>query len=285
MTRITTGIASVLSLSLAAGLGLLACSVPEVGEPSPLSVAPDYVGAYTVSGDRIFMVTSGDTSSWCEGAERKVSAHPAESDTLEFRLDGDRLKVLNSPERDLDAVAAAAAGAAAPVVRIGWEADRVGRGSGLDGHWRIDRIDYYLVDGDLDEASRAAWERRLRAWRRGNALGVSEMEFKDGHAYARSAIRWAELFVAEWNGDLAAEAGATPDSARYQVEASLLDARTVRLLGRKSGENVSIAFAEDGERRLSSDKEGREPYSQSREPASCPEPGDAWLGAFLADNT
>lgn len=277
MTRITTGIASVLSLS--AGLALLACSGPEVGGPAPLSVAPDYVGAYTVSGDRIFMVTGGDTSSWCEGAERKVAAHPPESDTLVFRLEGDRLKVLNSPERDLSA------GAAAPVVRIGWEAGRVGRGSGLEGHWRIDRIDYYLVDGDLDEASRAAWERRLRAWRRGNALGVSEMEFKSGHAYARTAIRWAELFVAEWNGELAAEAGARPDSSRYQVEATLLDARTVQLAGRKSGENVRIVFAEDGERRLSSDREGREPYSQSREPARCPEPGDAWLGAFLADNS
>lgn len=243
----------------------------------PLPVEPDYLGTYTLSGDRMIMVTPGDTSSFCAGAERRIAALPAEIDTLEFALAGDRLTVLNSPEADGPAEAGPR-----PLVRVAWEADRVGRGSGLEGHWRIRRFHHQIVSGVLGDSLARAWKDRMEAWKLGNSLGVSEIEFKEGRAYARKDIRWADLFLAEWNGDL--DPAAAADSALLDVVAKVLDKYTVELTGRKTGETVRIAFDRHGIKTFSSSVPGRPVQTEQREPASCPEGEESWFQAFLAGN-
>lgn len=268
-----------LAASLATLCAFTGCS--DLGEsgPRPLATEPDYIGEYSVDQDRILMTTVGDTLSYCDGPDRKVLGHPTETDTLKFHIGGDRLKVFNAPETDGPAVGAG------PVVQISWEAARVGRGGDvLEGHWRIGKFEYNLVSGVLTDSLLSGWERRMRAWRRGNALGISEIEFKEGRAYARSDIRWADLFVADWNGELEPEARAA-DKDAYDIEVKALDKHTVELRGRGTGETVRLTFTRKGDRTFSSDRGGRQAYQVTREPASCPEnPESTWFEAFKAAN-
>lgn len=245
--------------------------------PRPLGTEPDYVGSYTVSGDRLLMVTAGDTLSYCDGADRKELIQPERADTLEFVLEGDRLTVLNAPE---------ASAAGAPVVRTQWEAERAGGGSGLEGHWRIRGFDYRAVSGTLDVSTRQAWDLRIQSMRRGNALGASEIELKEGKAYARSDIRWADLFVAGWNGELKTDPAARSARDTLDVAVRVHDKFTVEMKGNKSGETVKLSFAKDGTRSYSSDRpDVHKAYAESREPAACPaDPSDGWITAFEAEN-
>lgn len=270
--------------SLAALFAFTGCS--DLGEsgPRPLATEPDYIGEYSVDQDRILMTTVGDTLSYCDGPERKVLGHPTETDTLRFHIGGDRLKVFNAPEVD------GPAEGAGPVVQISWEASRVGGGASgsggnaLEGHWRIGKFEYNLVSGVLTDSLLSGWERRMRAWRRGNALGISEIEFKEGRAYARSDIRWADLFVADWNGELDPDAGGA-DRGIYEIDAKALDRYTVELTGRVTGEVVRITFSKKGVRTFSSVRDGRQAYEVTGEPASCPEnPDRTWFEAFKAEN-
>jgi hypothetical protein len=257
---------------------LSGCFVSDGSPEQPLAVSADYLGAYTVSGDRMIMVTQGDTASWCAGSERRITALPAEVDTLEFSLAGDRLVVLNSPEADGPADANPR-----PMVRIAWEAERVGRGSGLEGHWRIRRFDHQVVSGALGDSLARAWKDRIEAWRVGNSLGVSEIEFREGRAYARKDIRWADLFLAEWNGDL--DPAVAADSALLDIDVKVLDKYTVELAGRKTGEAVRVAFdAKTGLRSYSSSAPNRPVQAEDREPGACSQGKESWFPAFLAEN-
>lgn len=285
-----------LAASLATLCAFSACSdLGEVG-PRPPATEPDYIGEYSLDQDRMVMTTMGDTQSYCDGPERRVLARPAETDTLEFHVDRDRLSVLNAPEADgADADAASAARSApavqpAPVVRISWEASRVGNGAdqgeakGLEGRWRIVKSDYRLLSGILTDSLVSEWDTRMRAWRRGNELGISEIEFKEGRAYARSDIRWADLFVADWNGDLqpgAREAG----GSLHDIEVKALDRFVVEMKGRGTGETVRLTFSKNGDRTFSSDRGEHPTYQVTREPATCPEdPGKTWFESFKAAN-
>jgi hypothetical protein len=247
--------------------------------PQPLSSDAEYVGAYTVDGNRIAMVTPGDTAAWCDGAERKLNEIPPSTDDLEFRLDGNRLTVYNSPEAETEG---------GPVVQVVWEADRAGGlGEGLEGHWRIRGFDYRVVSGALDAAGKAAWDARVEAMRQGNALGASEIELRSGQAYSRSDIRWADLFLADWNGGLEAPAaGSAPaDRDAFDIEVRRIDRHSAELIGRLTGEKVRVAFAADGTRSYSSDRPDRAPYGDGQEPVSCPEEaGFRWFEAFKAEN-
>lgn len=269
------------AFALPFSLALSACFLSEERNAArPLSAESEYIGRYTVAGNRIIMVTEGDTLSYCHGSERRELARPSETDTLEFHLDRDRITVYNAPE------AAGPAPGPGPVVRISWEAGRVGPGSGLEGHWRIRKFDHHLVSGSLGDSLKTAWEDRMRAWRRGNALGISELELREGRAYARSDIRWADLFVAEWNGELETDRPAdSADRARYDIAAKALDKYTVELKGRRNGETVRIEYSKKGHRTYSSDAAGRLPYQEAGEPATCPDdPDRQWYGAFKAAN-
>jgi hypothetical protein len=235
------------------------------------------VGAYTVEGDRILMATAGQAFSYCDGAERREVVQQGRVDTLEFALAGDRLTVLNAPEAE-------AAGPGGPSVRIQWEASRSGRGTGLEGRWRIHSFDYRAAAGALDASAAAAWEQRIQAIRKGNALGVSEMELKEGRAYTRSDIRWSELFLADWNGELETTVPApAADRDLHDIEVVAVDKLTVELHGRKTGETVRITFAADGTRSYTSDTQAHAPYADSAEPASCPDQA-GWFEAFKAEN-
>jgi hypothetical protein len=279
--------------ALLASLSLTACSI--VGDdsgpdsasgprsespwPRPLSTHADYVGAYSVDGNRMVMVTPGDTAAWCDGAERKLNVVPSATDNLEFRLDGNRLTVYNTPEAETEG---------GPVAQIVWEADRSGGlGEGLDGHWRIRGFDYRVVSGSLDAAGKAAWEARVEAMRRSNALGASEIELRGGQAFSRSDIRWADLFLSDWNGELEVPAAgsAPPDRDAFDIEVRRIDRHTAELTGRLTGEKVRVAFAADGTRSYTSDRPERAPYGEGQEPSSCPEEaGTRWFEAFKAEN-
>jgi hypothetical protein len=245
--------------------------------PRPLGTAPDFVGSYRVSGDRLFMVTAGDTLSYCDGADRRERVQPERADTLEFALAGDRLTILNAPE---------AHAPGSPAVRTQWEAERAGSGRGLEGRWRIRGFDYRAVSGDLDAAARQAWDLRVQAMRRGNALGASEIELREGKAYARSDIRWADLFAAGWNGELRTDPAARAARDTLDIAVRVLDKFTVELKGNRTGETVRLAFAKDGTRSYASDRpEVRKAYAESREPAACPaDPSEGWYAAFEAEN-
>lgn len=272
-----------LAATLATFCAFTGCSDLGDSGPRPLATEPDYVGEYSVQQDRILMTTVGDTLSYCDGSERKVLAQPTETDTLEFHLEGDRLKVFNAPESE------GAGGGMAPVVRISWEASKVGgagspAAGGLEGHWRILKFEHHVVSGVLTDSLLTGWERRMKAWRRGNALGISEIEFKDGRAYARSDIRWGELFVAEWNGELDPEVR-TRDAGAYDIEVKALDRYAVEMKGRITGETVRISFLKNGDRTYSSDRSGHMAYQTTKEPASCPgDPDRDWFESFKAEN-
>lgn len=268
--------------ALLASLSLTGCFLDSSGSGEgsaarPLSAEPDFVGSYTLEGNRILMATAGQTFSYCDGAERREVVQPGRVDTLEFALAGNRLTVLNAPETE-------AARTGGPLARIQWEASRSGRGTGLEGRWRIHDFDYRVVAGALDASAAAAWEKRIQAIRRGNALGISEMELRAGRAYTRSDIRWSELFLAEWNGELeTALPSPASDRDLHDIKVVAVDKLTAELRGRKTGEAVRITFAADGTRSYSSDAQAHAPYADSAEPASCPDQA-GWFEAFKSEN-
>lgn len=285
-----------LAASLATLCAFTACS--DLGEsgPRPLATEPDYIGEYSLNQDRVVMTTIGDTQSYCDGPERRVLARPTETDNLEFHIVRDRLSVLNAPEVDGAAAEAAPVPQSAqavhpaPVVRISWEASRVGSGAnhdaakGLEGRWRIVKFDYHLISGILTDSLVSEWDSRLRAWRKGNELGISEIEFKEGRAYARSDIRWADLFVADWNGELQPEAREAGGSL-HDIEVKALDRFTVEMKGHGTGETVLLTFSKKGDRTFSSDRGEHQAYQVTREPVACPEdPGKTWFESFKAAN-
>ncbi len=90
-----------------------------------------------------------------------------------------------------------------------------------------------------------------------------EVEFSRGEARARFSGDPAGLFLAVWNGAVAFDPLDRPDSVKYAVDVMRLHPDTVRLVGRETGEAVTVYFVGPRQSKwYASNRPERAPYSE-----------------------
>lgn len=268
---------------LAPGLALFALVACDhgVNGPTQLSGTADFVGDYTVSGDRIFMTQPPDTSWSCDAGVAIPEVEPAETDTTSYTLVGTALTLWSDPDTLLDDE-----GGFIAVLRSGSLLRRSGVGMGLEGRWRMESFEFHVLSGALDEEHRKMYDRFKTVLTQRNQYITSELEFAGGKAWSRVEGRFADFFVDDWNGRIAPDS-TPPDSALYDIEVRTVDARTVSLKGRKSGENVTLTFDQPmGFATYSSDNPAHKTYNDLGYRPDCSGTGlpRSWFFQFKREN-
>lgn len=269
--------------SLAAlGLSALsACMESDSGDPALSDRESFHLGDYSVSGDTIFMQTPADTFWDCWSDNPTMQIEGPETDTTRFEISGNRLIIFN----EVDTSRSIASGEETwAVVRRHSYFARTGGGPGLEGRWRWDGNGFEVLSESPDRKERARMERYDSLLAIQLDYLTMELDFSRGEARGRISGDNAGLFLARWNGALAYDSLDRPDSAQYAVAVTRLHPDTVRLVGRETGETVTVYYVGPRKSRwYASDRDGRVPYSEEEYHRVCGI--DGWYDEFLMENS
>lgn len=248
--------------------------------PLPVESAP--AGTYEVKGKSLIMTSEKEVHHFCLGDERREYTWGGTSDTLEYEIRGAVLSLFENPVPDDPETMAIE-----PTVQPYSEWDRVGKGQDVQGTWRLRGFRYRVLWGELGDSLEAVWEWRVNPRTLGIVHGIQELEFRNGQVLSRVQLRWADLFLASWNGDMRRSPFETDniDSAIYAIQVKILDPAKVELTGKVTGEVVRISFSAVGTASYSSNREGHLPYASDFDPPTCPyPPGILWYYEFQEDH-
>jgi hypothetical protein len=233
------------------------------------------VGAYTVSGDKIIIGPQIYTDQYCDGSTLNVHRDTSDGDTLQYQVNGNTL-VLSYAEPGL--------GLGQTIIKHTLTFARFGTGTGLSGTWRAVSIGHEVISGALTDSEEAAEAKD-------DAQGTAEyakreflVSFSGGKFSTFVEVSFAQNFAQEWNGEFDNDP-TYADSARYDIELSVVDANHVRLKGRKIGETVDIAYSGAGDQTFTSSNPDHKAQTYYVTPSSCPNERPTWYQDFLTANS
>jgi hypothetical protein len=164
---------------------------------------------------------------------------------------------------------------------------REGGGSGIQGVWRnagrFHRVLWgtpsaeYAAYMKNDSVSAAKYFDYRRSFR----------EFTADSVRLRRNMRWADEFIALWNGDLRPDGDRSQtDSARFAMRVTKIDQHTVRLQGLTTGEVVTYWRDNLGGERFSSNRAERVTFEYIPALHACKtEIPEHWFHDFLQENS
>jgi hypothetical protein len=234
------------------------------------------VSRYEISGDRVILSSPTDTMRFCDGDSLVEDSDGGRPDTTYYRLAGNRLWMASDfQSRPPDGPSY--------TLRRHTGLKRLSGGEGVGGWWRWDTAYNEILAGTLDPDAQADQERYLRINLAQLRYVEIDLGFFDGEFRMRQDGRMAELFLAEWNGEIDDYPGFPPDSAEYAIEVSIVDPYTVRLTGRETGERVTVTYDRSRmDTRYASSDPDREPYWEREGPTRCP--AGEWYEDFQWEN-
>jgi len=260
-------------------LALLACSggnSTDGGDANP----PAGASSYTVVGNKIVTPAHEVTTNTCNGSESQTQVTKVPSDSAVFEVSADSLKIASGTDT-------AASGA---IVHFTSIFARVGSGSGLEGQWRLIEQAYQVISGTLTTVEKTNYESNNSNSRYLLSTFVnSTLEIGSGKITSSIEANTAGLFMESWNGS-------NPyvyhkaDSTRFDMTAKAIDAHTLELKGRKTGETVTLVMTSSssnfsGDVVYTSDKAGNATYHYNADAKTCPNPAQPdWYLAFQNAN-
>jgi hypothetical protein len=240
------------------------------------------IGNYSLSGDSVFIHYPARERVRCEGDVLVRDTIESRTSANRFTLQGDRFRVFNRPESLHKSSAPFEVEA---VVQTYSDFRRVSGSGGHEGRWHGSVNGYALLSGTLGVENKADQDGRIRRNDLRNGYLTSEIEFSSNTVRIRQDGRFADLFVAEWNGMISGEPE-DADSTRYDVDVQAVDKVTLRMKGNKTGETVTVRFEDpNGQRRFSSDNPAHPTYSTADPEVKCPaDTATGWYTRFLVEN-
>jgi hypothetical protein len=168
---------------------------------------------------------------------------------------------------------------------------RVGSGSGLQGQWKENGFTYQVLSGVLDSSSRKELDDEIALNEKILSYGTREYAFSADSLTGYQDVRYAEYFVAGWNGafDISGDKSYS-DSARYDITLQVADKNTVVFKGIKNGETVHMTRSQNGDRTYVSDSSAHAEYHYyaNQTPQTCPtiyqSSQPSWWYTFLSAN-
>lgn len=227
---------------------------------------------YTVSGNRIITPVSSDTVRYCSGDSMRTEIYPDGPDSLEYSI-SDRVLSISNPPNTLQSGA---------VMQWAFLYTRSGYGSGLEGSWTFSGLDYRIISGAMTAAEKTENDHQRDYKGPLFELIRTTLVFGDGLWRTFQDRSDARIMIVTWNGALFADP-AEADSAKYDIALREVDAKTVELQGRKSGETVRLERTSEGTV-YTSDRAGHAPFTYYTDPKTCPNDGPEWYDAFKSAN-
>lgn len=230
-------------------------------------------GSYTLSGDTLFMYPTPDTVTWCDG-DHLVTEIPDSVTTYLFKIEGN-IATLSLPYREYVDLNGLETDSTGIFFQRYLALTRISGQSGLEGSWKYTEFGYRVTQGTLTTEVKKFLDKKMEREKDIMRFGATGLTFTGGKTTLYEDIRWADKFLAVWNGKVHDEMKfddddkSTPDSARYDAKVAVVNRDTVKIMGNRTGETVTIGFAKDGTKSYISDKAGRKAYSDVKNPASC----------------
>jgi hypothetical protein len=268
MIRSTTSVAA-----LAASLLLTGCLTGggKGGDVPPTQ--GDFTSTYTVMGDKIITPPQVHTDKHCSGDQLQTYSDTSTGDTLTFALGPNTLTLFTPGRPD----------SAGTVIRLKLIFTRTGIGAGLEGTWTYSDAGYEVISGTMTAEEISDMERTMTLMRDFYASSHFALTFIGGTLTTYLTFDRAKDFLEEWNATQDPDPSYA-DSARYAVTAKALDANTVELTGRASGEVVQIHFSANGDETYSSSDPAHATTVNYDQPTTCPNQKPDWYQAFLEAN-
>jgi hypothetical protein len=109
-------------------------------------------------------------------------------------------------------------------------------------------------------------------------------EFSQDSVTRIEEVRWAQLFLARWNGVI--DGGpAFADSSVFDIGVKVTSKLTVEFSGRRTGEALWLTGWPNGDRTYRSREPGHAEFRYFSSPVGCPAPLEpVWYTDFLAAN-
>jgi hypothetical protein len=239
-------------------------------------------GTYRISGDSIYVAVTypADTNRYCNGANLVVHI-----DTAYTQPESGIPYVISNSTLTLTATDPYMNGAGYTIAMV-MTLTRVGPGTGMQGTWNFVSETYSVLSGtapdsikrDLD-ALNAEISQRIASGEFAGQYIFSGNQFSSVSSYA---FNWADDFVSSWT-DCNPNYYST-DTCTYAVTVVKLSSSSVRLLGKTSGETVTVTWNAAGDETYTSSDSTHHAGTYYVNPASCPNTIPAWYNTFLSDN-
>jgi hypothetical protein len=242
-------------------------------------VIPDQVMSYTISGNNIITLSTLkiDTLKSCNGSvmtTRYDTVSKPGYDTVAYVLTSNTLIVLGVNGGDSGSFTN-------PAAKVVYDQvfTRQGTGTDLIGSWKSTGRQYRLVSGTLTSAERQQLDSAMVADAAQMAVGnYTELSITADkiNVYQHGIINnssWADYFIAGWN-----------NQQLDSITITKINDSSVRLVGRTSGETVTITNSTDGITYTSSNS-AHAAYTYYNNPTTCPNDYyPSWFWLFLAAN-
>jgi hypothetical protein len=258
--------AAFLIVSSLASLSLTACFTDGASDPEADTSQGAGVlirsFAYHVEGKRIITDAYTKPEPYCDGDKLTLDTSTLDRpDTVEFAISGSTLFHFN-PSFTSDSGGA--------TLRQRLIFSRSSSGSGLVGSWVYTDADYQVLSGALTSGEKAELDDLLKRIRPNPSLKKTTLVFTRDSVSRYEESRTADIFINQWNTSFGEDTD-LPDSALYEVSVKALDAKTVELNGKRTGETVRIAIRENGDRVYTSSVAGHGEFRYFVIPIACPQ--------------
>lgn len=256
---------------------LLGCSGGKSTDPDSLDGAetnPYATRPYTVSGNQFIIPVYVDTSYFCLGSETETDTILIGPDTVAFSISGNTLTTVTRTDTTLSGAV------------VQWVTDftRSGSGTGLPGTWKNPESVYRVISGELTQGEKYEIDLEMEQSTQFERFYKVSVTFTENTLTSSVDISSAELFVFQWNNALFP--GEVPDSAKFDITATIVDQYTAELKGRKSGETVRIKILPKGDRIYSSSKADHPESRYISESKTCPNDFEPlWYDDFKEENS
>jgi hypothetical protein len=270
-------------VAIAAGTaGLLSCTPTgtTVDGPGGSKQTTTNHGTYRISGDSIYVTPSNPIDTvyrYCFGDSLVVYIDTIKESGMPYSISGNTLTFTNT-DTSMN-------GAGYTMAAVGTYS-RQGTGVGVEGTWNAVSVVYTVLSGTAPDSIRQEIDSMNAMFSRILASGdvTAQYIFSNGQFTVNSsyAVHWADDYVSSWTK---CSLYGT-DTCSYAVTVTKQGGSSVRLVGKTSGETVTITWNAAGDETFTSSNPTAHPaYTYYANPVQCPnnyEPD--WLATFLSAN-
>lgn len=273
MVFVTTGMAGFLSCGPSSGNYV---SGPSGGNPTMTMT-----GTYRISGDSVYVAPSNPIDTvlrYCLGDSLVLYIDTIKESGMPYSISNNTLIFTNTdPSMN---------GTGYTLATVMTYSRQGATGVGVEGTWNAVSVVYTVQSGTAPDSIRQAIDSLNAMFSRILASGdaTAQYIFVNGQFTSNSSysVHWADDYVSSWT-DCSYSYGT--DTCSYAVTVTKLSSSSVKLVGKTSGETVTISWNAAGDETFKSSDPTHAAYTYYANPKQCPNDYQpTWFTTFLTAN-